>query len=84
MYSDINSGRISLQEDEKIKEEFRSQLNEILKGNPNYKSKEEINTIKNIKKIHNGRGKVLNFIMIVLEWYLMLNTNQNRAQNIDS
>ena len=84
MYSDINSGRISLQEDEKIKEEFRSQLNEILKGNPNYKSKEEINTIKNIKKVHNGRGKVLNFIMIVLEWYLMLNTNQNRAQNIDS
>ena len=84
MYSDIKSGRISLQEDEKIKEEFRSQLNEILKGNPNYKSKEEINTIKNIKKVHNGRGKVLNFIMIVLEWYLMLNTNQNRAQNIDS
>ena len=84
MYSDINSGRISLQEDEKIKEEFRSQLNEILKGNPNYKSKEEINTIKDIKKVHNGRGKVLNFIMIVLEWYLMLNTNQNRAQNIDS
>ena len=84
MYSDINSGRISLQEDEKIKEEFRSQLNEILKGNPNYKSKEEINTIKNIKKVHNGREKVLNFIMIVLEWYLMLNTNQNRAQNIDS
>ena len=84
MYSDIKSGRISLQEDEKIKEEFRSQLNEILKGNPNYKSKEEINTIKNIKKVHNGREKVLNFIMIVLEWYLMLNTNQNRAQNIDS
>ena len=84
MYSDINSGRIGLQEDEKIKEEFRSQLNEILKGNPNYKSKEEINTIKNIKKDHNGREKVLNFIMIVLEWYLMLNTNQNRAQNIDS
>ena len=84
MYSDIKSGRISLQEDEKIKEEFRSQLNEILKGNPNYKSKEEINTIKNIKKVHNGRKKVLNFIMIVLEWYLMLNTNQNRAQNIYS
>ena len=84
MYSDIKSGRISLQEDEKIKEEFRSQLNEILKGNPNYKSKEEINTIKNIKKVHNGREKVLNFIMIVLEWYLMLNTNQNRAQNIYS
>ena len=84
MYSDIKSGQITLQEDEKIKEEFRSQLNEILKGNPNYKSKEEINTIKNIKKDHNGREKVLNFIMIVLEWYLMLNTNQNRAQNIDS
>ena len=84
MYSDIKSGRITLQEDEKIKEEFRSQLNEILKGNPNCKSKEEINTIKNIKKVHNGREKVLNFIMIVLEWYLMLNTNQNRAQNIDS
>ena len=31
-----------------------------------------------------GSKLILNFIMIVLEWYLMLNTNQNRAQNIDS
>ena len=59
----------------KIQEEFQSELNEILKGNPNYKSKDQLNTIKNIKKLYDGREKFLIFIMIILEWHLRLNTN---------
>ena len=39
IYNDINDGWISLQKEEKIQEEFWSGLNEILKWNPNYKSK---------------------------------------------
>ena len=58
---DIRNGRISLQKKEKIQEEFWSELNEILKVNQNYKSKDQINTIKNIKKLYNGPEKVLNF-----------------------
>ena len=41
--------------------EFRSELNEILKGNLNYKSKYQVSTIKNIKKVYNGLEKVFNF-----------------------
>ena len=76
IYNDIKNGRISLQKEENIQEEFSSKLNEILKGNLNYKSKDQINTIKNIKKLYDGPGKVLNFLMVILEWYWWLNTNQ--------
>ena len=61
IYNEINNCRIRLQKEEKIQEEFQSELNEILKGNPNYKSKDQISTIKNIQNAYNGREKVLNF-----------------------
>ena len=46
MYNDIKNGRISLQEEEKIHEESQSQLIEILKENPNYKSDIQKSAIK--------------------------------------
>ena len=61
MYNDIRNYRISLQKEGKSQEEFRSKLNKIIKGNPNYKSEYQINTIKNIKKLYNGWEKVLKF-----------------------
>ena len=61
MYKDIKNGRISLQKEEKIQEVFRSELNEMLKGNPNYKSEDQISAIKNIRKLYNGREKVTKF-----------------------
>ena len=57
LHNDIKNGRISLQKEAKIREEFRLELNEILKGNPSYKSKDQINTIKNIKKALQRTGK---------------------------
>ena len=56
-----------------MQEEFRLELNEILKGNQNYKSKDQISTIKNIKKLYNGREKVLNFYN---DYTGIVNTNQ--------
>ena len=35
MYNDIKNGRANLQKEEKIPEEFRLELNEILKEDPN-------------------------------------------------
>ena len=61
MYNDIKNGRISLQKEKKIPEEFQSEINEILKENLNYKWKDQISTIHNIKKLYNGRGKVIKF-----------------------
>ena len=61
IYNDIKNGRVSLQKEEKIQGEFRLELNEILKGNLNYKSEDQISAIKNIKKLFNGREKVIKF-----------------------
>ena len=47
IYNNIKNGRKILQKKEKIQEEFRSELNETLKGNPNYKSKDQIRPTKN-------------------------------------
>ena len=60
IYNYIKNGRISLHKEEKIQEEFQSKLNEILKGNANYESKDQISTTKNIKNLYKGRLKVLN------------------------
>ena len=57
VYNDIKNGRISLQKEEKIQEEFRSEVNEIFKGNPHYKSDIRESTIKNIKKALQWAGK---------------------------
>ena len=43
------NGRISLEKEQKIKEEFQLDLNEILKRNLDYKSEDQISAIKNIK-----------------------------------
>ena len=49
IYNDIKHGRISLQKEQNIQEEFGSELNEIFKENPNYKSKDQISIIKHIQ-----------------------------------
>ena len=48
IYNDIKNGRVSLQKEEKFQEDFQLELNEILKENPNYKSKDQVSAIKNI------------------------------------
>ena len=72
IHNDTKNGRISLQ-----KEESNLGVHKILKGNAVHRSEDQISAIKNIKKLYNEREKViLNFIMIILTWYLRLNTNQ--------
>ena len=61
IYNDIKNGRIGLQKAEKVQEEFQSKLNELLKGNPNSQSKDQISAIKNIKKLFKGQKKVFKF-----------------------
>ena len=53
--NDKKNFRISLQKEEKIQEELQSELKEILKGNPNYKSEDQRSTITNIYKLYNGQ-----------------------------
>ena len=60
IYNDIKNAQINLQK-EKIQDDFQSELNEILNGNPNYKSEDQISAIKKIKTIYNGQEKLIKF-----------------------
>ena len=44
-----------------MQEEFRSEINKVLKENSNYKSEDQISTIKNIKNLYGGQEKVFKF-----------------------
>ena len=68
----MKNGWISLQKEKIIQEESRSEQNEILKRTPNYKSKDQISTIKVIQ----WTGKVLDFYNDYTIMILMLYTNQ--------
>ena len=46
IYNDITNGQISLQKEEKIQEVFKLELNEILKGDLDYKLEDQINATK--------------------------------------
>ena len=61
LYNNITNSQITLQKEEKIQEEYESEVNEILKANLNYKSKYQTSAIENIKKLDNEREKVIKF-----------------------
>ena len=55
-------------------QELQLELNEILKGNQNYKSEDQISAMKNLTKLYKGWGKVVKFYndytRMIQEWYL--------------
>ena len=55
IYNNIKNGNIS-EEDQK---QFKSKLNEITTGNPRHESKDQLDTIQNIKNIFNSREKFI-------------------------
>ena len=56
---------------------FKSDLGEIKKENPNLKSKDQISDIKNVQFFFDLREKLLIFLEIILFFYPKLNTKQN-------
>ena len=76
------NGNISI---EKFEEnQFKSKLNEITTGNPKHKSKDQIDTIKNIKNLYNSREKVIklynHYVKIISE--AMYKTKQGTGLKI--
>ena len=59
LYRNIFEGNIKLKKAEENQKQFKSQLNEITRGNPINKSEDQLNTIKNIKSLHNSQEKVI-------------------------
>ena len=59
IYNEIKNGNISIEKIEESQKQFSSKLNEITTGNPKYKSKDQLDTIKDIKNVYNSRYKII-------------------------
>ena len=57
--NEVKYGNDSIEKIEEDQKQFKSKLNEITTGNPKHKSKDQIDTIKNIKNLYNSREKVI-------------------------
>ena len=57
--NNIKNGNTSIKKLEEDQKQFKSNLNEMTKGNSKNKSKDQLNTIQNIRKIYNAREEVI-------------------------
>ena len=48
IYNETKNGNISIEKIEEDQKQFKSKLNEITTGNPQHKSKDQLDTTKNI------------------------------------
>ena len=69
IYDNIKNGNISIQKTEEDQKHFKSDLNEITKGNLKYKSKVQLNTIENIKNFYESRKKVIKLYNDYAKYY---------------
>ena len=59
IYNNIKNGNTLIKNIEEDKKQFKSNVNEITTENPKYKSKDQLNTIKNTKTLYNAREKII-------------------------
>ena len=60
IYNEIKNGKRSIKKLEEDQKQFKSDLNEITRGNTKKKSACQIKTIGNIENLYNSRQKVIN------------------------
>ena len=58
IYNDIKDGNISIEKIEEDQKEFRLSFNKIATENPKKNSKDNLNTIKNIKNFHDSKKRL--------------------------
>ena len=61
-YNQLKNGSSTLLKAEEEQKINRSYLNEITRGNPKYKSQDQLYTIKNVKNHYNSRQKIINLL----------------------
>ena len=59
IYNNIKNDNTSIEKMKKDQKQFKSKLNEITTVNPKHKSKDQLNTIKNIINFYSSREKVI-------------------------
>ena len=77
LFKNLRDGNINLKEVLQNKTNFKLDLAEIKKGNPNLKSKDQRSVIQNFESFFDLREKLLIFLEIITFCYLKLNTKQN-------
>ena len=71
----VKEGYITLEKAEEKQKEFKSKINKMVKGSKN--SENQKNAKKILKNFANHEKKLSICLMIILEFYLKLNTKQN-------
>ena len=59
LFRDIRDGDISLTNAEKEQENFKTYLGQTTSGNPNYKEKYQLDTIKSVKNLYYSRQEII-------------------------
>ena len=70
---------MKLEEEKELQNIFKSNLNKISKGR--FKSKEQKSALENIKLLTNHDKLLLNYLMIILQLHLKLNTKQSKEKD---
>ena len=84
----IRDGKVSLTDAKNDHAEFKSNLNEIKKGNKKLRLREQKNALYNIEMLYKARRVtkqetlLLNFLMIILQWYPKQNLKQLKQQDL--
>ena len=77
-YNFVKNGNATLKNIDEDQKEFKSDLNEIITGNTKHKSKDQLNTTKNIKNHYNSGEKAVKLYNDYTEirWEAIYNTKQ--------
>ena len=70
---------MKLEDEKELQNIFKSNLNKISKGR--FKSKEQKSALENIKLLTNHDKLLLNYLMIILQLHLKLNTKQSKEMD---
>ena len=79
LFRKIQSGEIKLEESKKLQKIFKSNLNKILRGR--FKSNEQKVHRKILNRVTNYEKLLLNYLIIIPQLYLRLNTKQNMEKD---
>ena len=82
IYNEIKNDNIAIEKIEEDQKHFKSKLNEITTGNPKHRSKDQLDTIKNIKNLCNSRDKTIKLYNNYANFCLKVCIKQNKEQDL--
>ena len=82
IYENIKTSNISIKEAEKNQKQFKSRISEITTGNPNNRTEDQTNGIKNIKSLMTQEKTLSNYLLIIVKSTLKLYTKLNMEQDL--